>query len=147
MATYRYNKANVLKLRVMNVLAVRGALKRSNEALTCKEISLESGVPSQYVSRLMSRCKKSKLGYFRRLQPTAGREYRYQITAKGIFYYTQYIKRFYLGFDLNCKRAQPKQINHYVGAQTIDVKTLAGKKLPSELLIHYIGTTKPDFKT
>jgi hypothetical protein len=140
-----YHKANVLKLRIMNVLYVKGCLRGSNQAMTCKEINKITGIESVYISRLMSRLKKIKAAYFIRLKPKEGREYRYQLSKLGIKWYYEYLKRFYLGFELNCVRAQPRRMGHYTGVRITkeQLNELAGKWINMDILKKsYVAHTK-----
>jgi hypothetical protein len=145
LATKMYNKHNELKLRVMNALYVKGCLRGSNQAMTCKEINKITGIPSEYISRLFSRLKKIKANYFIRLKPKANREYRYQLSKLGVKWYRQYILRFYSGFDLNCVRAQPRRLGHYTGARITkeQLNELAGKWINIDILKRsYLAHTK-----
>jgi hypothetical protein len=101
----------------MNQLYINGCFRGSNKAMTCKELAGNTGMQSVYISRLMSRLKTKKAAYFIRLKPKKGsREYRYQLSKLGEKWYYQYLKRFYLGFDLNCVRAQPRKIEGHAGS-------------------------------
>jgi hypothetical protein len=113
--------------------------------MTCKEINKITGIPSEYISRLFSRLKKIKAAYFIRLKPKSNREFRYQLSKLGVKWYYQYIKRFYLGFDLNCVRAQPHRMGHYTGAHMTreQITELAGRWLNIDILKKsYVAHTK-----
>jgi hypothetical protein len=138
-----YHMNNVLKLRVMNSLYINDSLRGSKKSMTCKEISELTGIPSEYISRLMSRLRKKGAKYFIRLKPKEGREYRYQLSKIGINWYMIYLNRFYLGYELNCVRSTAQTMPHYEAGKKINVKELANEPLNTNILKkYYLGLTR-----
>lgn len=132
-----YHLQNFLKFRIMECL-----VKNRPNAMTCKQISEQTGIPASNISRVMSHYEKNRYGYFRRLKTTHSKAYMYKINKYGRQAYLKYLRRIKLGFDLNMKNRVPVRMSTFRGYQKVSLNTAIEREVKPEELAPYLGVFK-----
>jgi len=141
-ATGYYHRYNVLKYRILNVLA-----HYDKEPMTAQEIADLLGTERKRVTDALGYWHKEGYGYTQRMKRKAERSkaYKYQVTKKGREILQVYINRMKSGMELNIskKNARVKSTADYFGINKHGKETgITQEKLLE--IVHVKPAKKPE---